>query len=94
MPPSTPTNWCPVPPEPEQDGSVVAHSTGNKFGDICLGWDESGDNEPTPVATCSMGTIVELRFEVHCISVKRCAVYYNKSWPNYSDYYKGPLFMP
>ena len=59
----TPTNWCPAPPpESEQNYTVVAHSTGNKFGDICLGWDEAGDGEPVVAATCNAGTIVELRY--------------------------------
>ena len=42
--------------------TVVAHSTGNKFGDVCLGWDEAGDGEPVAAATCNAGTTVEMRF--------------------------------
>ena len=60
----TPTNWCPVPPpEEEQNYTVTVHSTGNKFGDICLGWDDVGDGDPVEVATCPSKATVLLRLK-------------------------------
>ena len=64
----TPTNWCPAPPpESEQNYTVVAHSTGNKFGDLCLGWDQAGEGDAVAAATCNAGTIVELRYVLNTI---------------------------
>ena len=56
----TDTKLCPVPPEIEAGGSVIARSTGNRFGAVCLGDVRfiNSTDEPDVLPNCPLVSVI------------------------------------